>query len=122
MKDDNVIVIRTKDNEDIVAKLNYVNDDMVKIESPHFIEFSQTSGKFVLIPYCIFSDEKFFEFKRNDLKFLVTANETLAIEYLLILDEIEEFKLNQINNVEELEQALDEIESNMFHLVSKLKH
>jgi len=79
---DCVIVIRTKAGDDLLAILNGEINGVVKTEHPYYIRFNRESNNIAMIPYCSLSDEKYFEFHRNDLLFLVTANQVISENFM----------------------------------------
>ena len=107
---DCVVVIRTKDNDDILAILNGEQDGRVKIEHPYFIRVNPVNSNVAMTPYCPLSDERYFDLQREEIKFLVTANREITKKFLLMVDvadqELTEEILAEDEPLDELEAAL----------------
>lgn len=81
-----VVVIRLKEDADVVGILISETDDMIKLQHPHFAKYSAATNGFLMIPYCMLSDETYFEFKRDRIEFLVTASKLVTKRFLSLLE------------------------------------
>lgn len=82
---------------------------MVKIEHPHYIKYIPDNGNVVLLPYCLFTDETFFEFKKDKLDFLSTCSSDISNRFLDMLEQKEASKY--LKSVAELDNTLDKLEA-----------
>jgi hypothetical protein len=85
---DYVIVLRT-DDSDVIGIIVKDDQDSVLIEHPYFIQYNPTSERILLLPYCMYTSETLFVFKKTDIKFLVTASDEVADKFLVTLNTVE---------------------------------
>lgn len=112
---DYVVVIRTKQGDDLLALLCGEVNDVVKIEHPYYVKFNPATSNLAVIPYCPLTDEKFFELKRNDIEFLVTANRDISAKFIRMVDAAELVVTAQEKGFLEEEEQYDEIEAGLNH-------
>lgn len=111
MNDICVVIIRLKNDDEIISIFNSENDGIIKVEYPHYVKPEPTTGKILIVPYCPLSDEIFFEFTREDIKFLVTANNSITYDFIEMVNNIEQNKEQEIDDIMELEETIDKFES-----------
>lgn len=107
---DCVVVIRTSENDDILAILNGEQDGRVKIEHPYFIRVNPINSNVAMIPYCPLSDERYFDLQRSDIKFLVTANKQITRKFLHMVDTADQVLTEEMIAEDE---PLDEVEASL---------
>jgi hypothetical protein len=84
---DCVVVIRLEDGDDILAIMHSELDGVVRVEHPYYIKVD--SSNVVMMPFCALTDEVFFEFKKEKIQFLVTANREITEKFLRMVDAME---------------------------------
>jgi hypothetical protein len=84
---DCVVVLRLESGDDVLAILDGESDGVVRVEHPYYIKIDQDNV--VMMPFCALSDEAFFEFKRDKLQFVVTANINITEKFLKMVDALE---------------------------------
>lgn len=83
---DYVVTFRMISGEDILAVIVGELDGIVRVEHPHIVKYYPNDGGYLtMIPYCTLTDETYFEFRRDDIKFLVTASEQIASKFLTMI-------------------------------------
>lgn len=87
MMDDVVVVLRNSFGEELIGSYISDEDEKVKIQNPYFLRYVPSLGDVIMSPYCMYSDETYFEFKKSDLQYLVTANELCTKKYLQFISE-----------------------------------
>lgn len=105
---DCVVVIRTKDNDDILAILNGEQDGRIKIEHPYYIRVNPSNSAVQMMPYCPLSDERYFDLVKDEIKFLVTANREITSKFLKMVDIADQALQEEILTEEE---PLDQLEA-----------
>lgn len=83
---DYVVTFRMKDGVDILAVIIGELNGVVRVEHPHIVKYYPNDGGYLtMIPYCTLTDETYFEFPKDEMKFLVTASEQIAIKFLAMI-------------------------------------
>lgn len=82
---DVVVVFRTDTGEDLLAIIRGEFDNRVRVESPYFIRFNPATSNVAMVPFCPLSDERFFEFRKDKIQFLVTANREISLKFLRMI-------------------------------------
>lgn len=85
-----VVCIRMFNGDDVLAFIVGERDNKILVEHPHFVKYDTTLTKLGLVPYCLLTNETYFEIDRSKVDFVVTASEdvsrtftsTLNTEYL----------------------------------------
>lgn len=80
-----VAVVRTVSDDDILGILVGVSETALKLEHPYFAIVNHTTGNMALVPYCVLSNETFYDFAKHNLKFIVVANEDIAKKYMEVV-------------------------------------
>lgn len=104
-----VIVLRTKTGDEIIAILNGELDGIVKTAHPYYVRYNPMSQNIAMVPYCALSDEKYYEFRRDNLEFLVTANRDISTKFLKMVDATEHLQM-----VTQLEDEQEEESESLF--------
>lgn len=87
MKDNYVVVFRRLSHElDIIGIIVGELNGMVRIEHPYFIKYDPTARNIMMMPYCALTDETYFEFKKDNIEFLATANPDVANKFLTLIN------------------------------------
>lgn len=81
-----VIAFRTKEDIDIIGLIVSDRDGLLEVEHPHFVKYNPATNSLMMMPYCYLTDQTLFEFQRQDLKFVVSASEQVALKFLKLLD------------------------------------
>ena len=91
MNEDSVVIVRTKSGEELIALFVNTIDNLeqLNLENPHFIRPDPRTGNVTITPYCIFSPEKFFTMKKDEVQFVVTARPEVARRFLVLIKENE---------------------------------
>jgi hypothetical protein len=84
--DDTVVVIRNNKGDDIISILCGEMNGKLKLEYPYFVKLEPHSGTFNMIPYCILSDEIFFELSTDNIEFVVPASDDISSKFLDMID------------------------------------
>ena len=82
---DAVVVIRDESDADIIGMLAGEQDGVVHVQHPHYIQYSSTHNSIMMVPYCVFTDETFFLFTKDKLKFVVPSSRAIAKKYMEML-------------------------------------
>lgn len=82
-----VVVLRLENGDDVLAILDGESEGVVKVEHPYYIKIDQDNV--VMMPFCPLSDEVFFEFKRDKLQFVATANNNITEKFLRMVDALD---------------------------------
>lgn len=107
---DYVVVIRMG-MTDIIGILAGETDNVVKIEHPFIVRYDQATN-ISLMPYCSLTDECYFEFKKAEMTFLVTASPVVAQRFIDMVNSIEKMRTeSMLDYMEDQEEGLDELES-----------
>ena len=86
MNDDDVVVLSRLSHElDIIGVIIGEVDGIVKIEPPYFIKYDPSARNLMMMPYCALTDETYFEFKKDHIEFLVTANPDVASKFMTLI-------------------------------------
>lgn len=106
-----VVAFRLNTGEEMMGILVGVLDGVVKMEHPYYVTVNTLLGSVAMSPYCALTDETYFEFKEDQVTYLVTARDDIAIKFLNTIDEVEYRKTEA--KIEELSQPdlVDEIEA-----------
>ena len=81
-----VVVVKTKQGDEILAILNGEINGVIKVEHPFYIRYNPMTNNIGMTPYCALTDEKYFEFRRENLEFLVTASREIAQKFLRLVE------------------------------------
>lgn len=109
-----VVVIRLNNESDVLGILDHAADDVVRLEHPFTVFVNGEQNTVAMYPYCSLSDETFYEFKRSDFKFLVTASNEIASKFMRMVDSLEQVKTELI--LEE-DSNLDQLEAHIMNSV-----
>lgn len=101
-----VVVLRLESQEDVLAILISEFEGVIKVEHPYYIKVE--SSNVVMMPYCALTDETIFEFKKEKIDFLVTANKDITEKFLKMVDAIEYAATSKV--VEE-DERYDELQA-----------
>lgn len=85
-----VVVIRTNSGEDLLAILNGELDGTLKVEHPYYVKTNPANGTIAMMPYCVLSNESYFEMKTSNVEFVVTAAPEITSKFLRMLDAAEQ--------------------------------
>lgn len=110
-------VIESVDRAVVIARLNSGSDvigvyvdkstkTILKLEHPYFIRL--VDGSLVMQPYCAFSPEQFFDIKKKDLQFVVTASEKLASRFISMI-ELNEYNQATQEDLDRFDAACSEV-------------
>ena len=86
---DLVVVVRLQNGEDVIGILVNNEEDKIKLYNPYFVRVG-VSTNIIVLPYCYLSDEKYFDFKKSDTMFVVSASESVANRYFELMDSVDE--------------------------------
>lgn len=107
-----VIVLRLKTGEDIIGILVGDKSNIIKVEHPYYAKYSINGGNVSMMPYCPLTDESYFEFKKDNIEFIVTAAEIVSIKFLKIVHDV------QIAQSQSLYETLEDISDDDINLVT----
>lgn len=62
------------------------SDELVRVQHPHVVRYSNNVNALGLIPYCPLSDETYFEFAKDKIEFLVIANPVIANNFVSMIE------------------------------------
>ena len=110
---DYVVVIRTKRGDEILAILNGEMDGIVKTEHPYYVRYNPATSNLAMVPYCPLTDEKYFEFNRDNIEFLVTANRDISAKFIRMVDAAENMINAQARDFLEEEEEYDEMDAKL---------
>lgn len=79
---DVVVVIRTKDNDDLLAILTGKVDNQLKLDHPYYARVNPATNNVTMVPFCPLSDEIHFMMDVRETKFVVTASEDISRKFL----------------------------------------
>lgn len=88
MKADCVVVIRLKNNQDILALILNEQEGTIRVTYPYYAKYD-IGGNISIMPYCPLSSEIYFEFKRSDVDFVVTAAPDVSTKFLALIQDVE---------------------------------
>lgn len=98
---DCVVVMKLKAGEEMLAVIHNESSGVVKLQYPHYVKFNPLNNTVAMVPYCPLSDETFFVFDRNQIQFLVTANNDITTKFLNMVDAMSTYKLSESMDDEE---------------------
>lgn len=104
---DVVIIVRTHNNDDIIAIAVGEIDGYLRIEYPFFVKYDHVSGNISMVPYCALSDEIVYKIGRDKIDFVVTANKEISIKFLNMVDSLESAKLKAQLQEDEVYDVLE---------------
>lgn len=110
---DDVVLLRLISGDEIICVLlNDLTSDTVKVQYPYQIRYSPKAGEVLMVPFCVLSDETYFEFKRDQILFCVDPVLGIVENYLEVIDKPETITIEEIKSkLEELGKALGISES-----------
>lgn len=118
-----VVVIRLNNESDVMGILDSTFEDHVKLEYPFTVFVNSETNSVAMFPYCTLSDEKFYDFKKSDFKFLVTASSEVATKFLKMVDSLEQEKIEYIiEETNDLDRLEAHIQNSIYIEGNNTKH
>lgn len=121
MMNDTVVVIRTNKGEDLLAIFCREINGVVKLKHPYYVRINPTTVDLSMIPYCPLSEEIYFEMKRSNLEFVVTANQVVSKNFLKMTNAVDQMLASKYDPEDEEEEDFDVGLSEEQH-ISQTKH
>ena len=78
MSELDVVVVRLKNNEEIIGISGGIQKTDLYIEFPHYIRYESSSNSLGIVPYCPFSDQVEYTFNLDDVQFVVPAKKIVS--------------------------------------------
>jgi hypothetical protein len=103
-----VVVIRMNSGDELLAIFHGEAEGRIKLEHPHYVKLAADQDTLMMMPYCVFSDEKFFEIWRVHTLFVATASDDIARKFFRMINEIER---KNTRTVVEASKVLDRLEA-----------
>ena len=93
-----IVIIKTTLGEELISIFCSESNGIVKVQHPHFVHFNSATSNMILVPYCPLSNETYFEFKRDNLIYLVTASDDVSMRFIeaCLSSSEEEYQSNQL--------------------------
>lgn len=70
----------------MLAILNGELDGTLQVEHPYYVKANPTNGTVAMMPYCVLSNESYFEFKTANVEFVVTAAPDITQKFLNMIN------------------------------------
>lgn len=80
-----VVVVKLHSGGEILGCLVGESNTIVRLQHPHYVRYG-VNAALNLIPYCLISDETYFEFDKAKLEFLVLANPVVANSFISMIE------------------------------------
>lgn len=90
---DVVVIARMNNGDDVTAIIHGQRENKIKLEHPHFIRFNASQGSVAMMPYCVFSDERFFEIDTSRTEFVVVANDEISTKFLAMINAANQLRM-----------------------------
>jgi hypothetical protein len=81
-----VVVVRLNSGDDVLAIIHGESQGKVKLEHPHYIRFNPERGTVAMVPYCLLSDEKYYQIPMSQVHFVVTANQQISDKFIKMIN------------------------------------
>ena len=103
-----VVITRLNSGTDIIGIYDEKSTKTtLKLEHPYFIRL--VDGSLIMQPYCAFSPEQYFSYRKKDLQFVVTASEKLAAKFISMI-ELNDYNQATAEEVERFDASCAEVD------------
>lgn len=91
-----VMIIRLKDNIEVISFVEGIYEDRVKVSHPHYIKFFSDTQTLGMMPYCPLSDQINFDIDIKRVEFMVLPKKIVLNKYIkMIREDVEEGSVDQ---------------------------
>lgn len=90
---DVVVIARMNNGDDVIAIIHGQHENKIKLEHPHFIRYNAAQASIAMLPYCVFSDERFFEVDVSRTEFVVVANDEISTKFLAMVNAANQLRM-----------------------------
>lgn len=103
---DVVVIARMNNGDDVIAIIHGQLESKIKLECPHFIRFNPAQGSVAMMPYCVFSDERFYEVDTSRTEFVVVANDEISTRFLAMVHAANQLQMPEPEEIPVSDQTL----------------